>query len=568
MIPLEEVGKAPDLVPLFRTTATVLDIEFDPFKDNIIASAGDDGKISIWEIPQDYSFHHYVDSSDAIKDIKEPLKVLTGHKRKVGHLKFNPVAEDILASSSIDYSVKVWNVKTGEVISTLQHKDLITSFDWNYNGTLIATTSRDRKIRIWDARTGAVLSEGAGHTGAKLSRIVWLGQADRVATTGFSKMSDRQLGVWDTKDISLGPIGGFYSVDLSAGILMPLYDDCTKILYIAGKGDGNIRYFEFESDELYQLSEYQSTDPQRGFAIAPKRAVNVHENEVVKAFKTCGNDSYIEPISFICPRKGDYFQDDIYPDSPSGKLALTAEEWISGKNVDGPILVAMQDLYDGNTPTLKAASALPAEPIKEKTPEVKPEVKAEPKKEPVTETTTKKSPISSNPPSRATSNVDDMMKNSSEVSSMLNKVNDLSEDEAKEDEDNGEWEEESAPAKKVETAPEPKKEVEPVKKTEPEPVKKAEPEPVKSESVPVKSEPEPVKKTEPEPAETTKAEEPEPAKPKAVSGATAGLKANVEKLASTVESLEKIIDKLVQSGIDKDDRIKSLEEKIDQLLKK
>lgn len=39
--------------------------------------------------------------------------------------------------------------------------------------------------------------------------------------------------------------------------------------------DGNIRYYEYENDRFEYLSQYTSADPQRGFAILPKRGVNV-----------------------------------------------------------------------------------------------------------------------------------------------------------------------------------------------------------------------------------------------------------------------------------------------------
>lgn len=66
--------------------------------------------------------------------------------------------------------------------------------------------------------------------------------------------------------------------------------------------DGNIRYYEYTNDEFIYLSEYKSTDPQRGVAFIPRRGLSVHENEVMKAYKTV-NDTHIEPISFIVPRR-------------------------------------------------------------------------------------------------------------------------------------------------------------------------------------------------------------------------------------------------------------------------
>ena len=63
-----------------------------------------------------------------------------------------------------------------------------------------------------------VAMEAAGHAGAKNSRAVFL-NGDRIATTGFDKMSDRQLGLWDVKNLS-EPLGGFTMLDQSAGVIM------------------------------------------------------------------------------------------------------------------------------------------------------------------------------------------------------------------------------------------------------------------------------------------------------------------------------------------------------------
>ena len=65
--------------------------------------------------------------------------------------------------------------------------------------------------------------------------------------------------------------------------------------------DGNIRYYEYETDTLYPLSEHKSTDPQRGMCFLPRRALNVAECEIARAYKLTANS--VEPIAFIVPRK-------------------------------------------------------------------------------------------------------------------------------------------------------------------------------------------------------------------------------------------------------------------------
>ncbi|KAK6462503.1 hypothetical protein DFJ63DRAFT_159546 [Scheffersomyces coipomensis] len=582
VIPVSEVGKAPDTVPLFRGhKGPVLDTAFNPFNKQQIASSSDDGKILIWDIPEDYSFHKYLDENDNIKDITEPSKVLSGHTRKVGHIEFHPCAEDVLASSSLDYSVKIWNVKTGKTELTLQHKDLVTSFAFNYNGSLLATTSRDKKLRIWDIRSGKILSEGPAHSGAKPARVVWLGNTDRVATTGFDRLSDRQVGIWDVNNIEKGPIDGFLIIDASSGVLIPYFDASTSMLYIAGKGDGNIRYYEYDNDILYDISQYSSTDPQRGFAVAPKSTVNVKETEVLKSYKTV-SDNYIEPISFIVPRRSELFQEDIYPDCPSDKPALSAEEWFSGKDVNGPLLISMEAIFDGTSPTIRestpvvhvsvakeeaAVAKAEEEPVKpvEKKPEVESEI-----------VTKESTPV----PGK---NVDALLTSSDSVNKLLSKVVDQSDDEDEVpsvEDDKDDWEEVKKPetssissSKTIDKPVEIKKEV--VSETPKEDITKVEPEKVeetvsevKKEAVApvVKAEPEPVKETPV--AESVKDASPAPSTTSVKTAGAPTLKATVEKLHGIVEKLETHILTLTQSGLEKDERLKALESKIEELLKK
>lgn len=147
--------------------------------------------------------------------------------------------------------------------------------------------------------------------------------------------------------------------------------------------DGNIRYFELENDKFEYLSEYKSSDPQRGLAFMPKRGVNMHQNEVVRIYKTV-NDTYIEPISFIVPRRSEVFQDDIYPPTTGLKPAMGPSEWFAGKEAIPP-KISLASLYDGEglqevtptldkpTPTISAPEPKPAEPAKAPEPAPAPE---------------------------------------------------------------------------------------------------------------------------------------------------------------------------------------------------
>ncbi|KAI1337765.1 DUF1900-domain-containing protein [Xylariaceae sp. FL0016] len=385
VIPLNEKGKLPDVMPLFRGhTAAVLDTDWNPFNDRLVASASDDGKVMLWQVPQGFSL--FTDAEEPA-DVA-PVAKLTGHSRKVGQVLFNPAAENILASASGDLTIKLWDVGAGSAVHTLKHPDIVQSLSWNAQGTMMVTTSRDKKLRVWDVRQEKPVHEAPGHEGAKNSRAVWLGEQNRIATTGFSKMSDRQLGLWEPGNPS--PIGGLTVLDSISGVCMPFWDDSCKVLYLAGKGDGNIRYFEYENDKFEYLSEYKSPDPQRGLAFLPKRGVDVHENEVMRAFKTV-NDAYIEPISFTVPRRAETFQSDIFPPCTGMKPAVSAQDWLAGKS-GLPSKIDFESIYEGNAPVEVPADFKPPASTPAPAPVSKPAPKKEPEPAPVPATTARAPP--------------------------------------------------------------------------------------------------------------------------------------------------------------------------------
>ncbi|KAF8677345.1 coronin [Rhizoctonia solani] len=338
--------KLPGIIPLARGhSAPVLDTDWSPFNDSVVASGGEDGRVLIWKV-EESQFENWGAEKWRPRDF-DPVATITGSGRKVGQVLFHPTAENVLASSTVgDGTVRLWDLAdTNEAkIALTGHTDTIQSLTWNPTGTLLATTCRDRKIRLFDPRAGSeAVRIGDGHAGIKGARVVWLGGHDRIATTGFSKISGRQLALWDTS--SLANIKTV-SIDQSSGVIMPFWSD-NNVLFLAGKGDGNIRSYEYENDNLYELSEYKSIDPQRGMCFLPRRALSVSDCEIMRVYKVYG--STIEPIGFVVPRKSDQFQSDIFPPAPSSEPALTAAEWFAGKT-------APQNLVDLDTGAVSAAS--------------------------------------------------------------------------------------------------------------------------------------------------------------------------------------------------------------------
>ena len=154
-------------------------------------------------------------------------------------------------------------------------------------------------------------------------QVAYLGDTGRLFTTGFSKFSDRQYAVWSQNDLSK-PLT-MEIIDSSSGVLFPFYDHDTRMVYVAGKGDGNVRYYEVIPDapHVFYLSQFISGAPQRGFGVLPKRGIDTARCEVFRFYKMHATKDLIEPIAMIVPRKSEMFQDDIYPETQAPTPSLT-----------------------------------------------------------------------------------------------------------------------------------------------------------------------------------------------------------------------------------------------------
>jgi len=342
----KKTGKSDPNSPLVTGhKGPVLDVDFSPFNDNLVGSASEDCTAKLWSIPE----------GGLTENMTNPAQNLSGHKRKVGSLKFNPVANNVLATASTDYAIKIWNVEKGDAVHSSEgaHADIIQSLDWNFNGSLIATSCKDKKIRIIDPRTAKLASEAEAHTGVKGSRVCWLGHKDKLFSVGFSKTSEREYALWDPRDMSKSL--GRSNIDSGSGLLLPFYDGDNAVLYMGGKGDGNIRYYEIvdETPFIYYLSEYKSNVPLRGMCLLPKRSLAINECEIARVLKVSVKS--VEPIAFNVPRKSDVFQDDIYPDCFAGDPSLTASEWFGGKDAEPKTI----SLSQGFVAKPKSASFVP-----------------------------------------------------------------------------------------------------------------------------------------------------------------------------------------------------------------
>jgi len=353
----KKFGRLPSQQPLINGHAgAILDFEFSPFDECMVATASEDLTVKIWQVPPD--------------GLKENMKVaqvaFEGHGKKVQFCTFNPTACFIIASAAFDNTIRVWDIAEQEQACSISTPDQVMALKWNYNGSLLAAACKDKKLRIFDPRAGACVGTSKIHEGVKASKVAWIGhptlpdECHKIVTTGFSSQAERQIGIWDVRNFSndgsgVDPIT-MISMDQGTGSIFPVYDEGTGLLYVAGKGDANVRFFEVTADSpyLHYISDYRAMNPQKGFDFLPKRCCDTTVHEIMRGLKleaTC-----VHPISFRVPRKSEAFQEDIFPDGPSPQWACTNEEWRAGA-ICNPKLMSLRP---GAVDASAKASAGPA----------------------------------------------------------------------------------------------------------------------------------------------------------------------------------------------------------------
>eukprot|EP00019_Armaparvus_languidus_P001439 CAMPEP_0168598580 /NCGR_PEP_ID=MMETSP0420-20121227/11498_1 /TAXON_ID=498008 /ORGANISM="Pessonella sp." /LENGTH=871 /DNA_ID=CAMNT_0008635957 /DNA_START=159 /DNA_END=2774 /DNA_ORIENTATION=+ len=324
-----DVGRVPLEVPRVESGAQLCDFDFSPHDDHLLLTGLDNARIKVFKLP----------SSDESREglLCDSSADLRGHQRRITTARWHPIASELIVATGLDGSLRVFDV-LGEkecVAVTDAHPDTVLSQTCDYQGSVYATSCKDRKLRLIDPRAGKVVGESEiAHQGAKSFRAVWMGRHDRIFTAGFSKSSERECAVWDIRKLDkwMGRTG----IDVSSGVIEPVYDEDTNVTFVSGRGDTTVRLFE-AVEKPHFLTQFSGGEPAVGVAALPKSVVDVRGVEL-RRFVKLTSTGRVVPIRFFVPRtRVEFFQDDIYPPTRASEPGLTGPQWLSGDNADPPL---------------------------------------------------------------------------------------------------------------------------------------------------------------------------------------------------------------------------------------
>lgn len=300
----------------------VTDMDFSPFDESLLATCSVDERVKLWRL-----------CDPELEQPCEPELSLCPGQGRLELVVFHPTSSGLLALGT-SKSPLIWDISHQDApLAVLeQHSDLLQSLTWKQDGSLLASTCKDKMLRVFDPRAQLTSVQSARSLQSnKDSRILWA-KDDLLLTTGFDMMRTREVRLWDCRKLSSSMSS--VSLGTSSGTLIPLLDDDTGLLVLAGLGDSVVDCFEVSASEplLTQVSHCLTDSSTRGVAMVPKLALDVMSCEVMRVLQL--TDSCIVPISYQVPRKhsGHEFHDDLYPDTVGTAAAMSADEWWQGGN--------------------------------------------------------------------------------------------------------------------------------------------------------------------------------------------------------------------------------------------
>ncbi|VDD74557.1 unnamed protein product [Mesocestoides corti] len=263
---------------------SITDLAWGTLNDNILATGSIDKTVKLWRA-------NASETENALPNLNQLTEFL--HRDRVVSVVWSPNSRNLLATALYGKKVTIWNVESQKVQSTHICTAGAHSLCWSpTSSSRLAAACRDKHLCVFDADSGAkkpAISMTC-HQGSKPWKAVFLDDST-VVTVGFGHEGTKEVAVWDLA-MPNRALERSWCSQSSGGVILYHYFT-SRHFFLSSRGDNGIHLYKYDSRSLKFAGQFQSPHPHRDICWMQQECLDPRSKEIGRCFRLYLPDSSV-----------------------------------------------------------------------------------------------------------------------------------------------------------------------------------------------------------------------------------------------------------------------------------